>query len=104
MGDFNQEYRPKFESQISSLKVLQRMCEKIGVGLTAWKSSTRRLVGKATWGWACQKDNCHDLVLLLVAMQPPSSRAISQGLSIFICNIGGFQHITRKTILSATSP
>lgn len=29
MGDFNQEYRPKLESQISSLKVLQRMCEKI---------------------------------------------------------------------------
>lgn len=50
MGDFNQEYRPKLQSQISSLKVLQRMCEKIGVGLRAWKSSTRRLVGKATWG------------------------------------------------------
>ena len=50
MGDFNQEYRPKLESQISSLKVLQRMCEKTGVGLRAWKSSTRRLVGKATWG------------------------------------------------------
>ena len=49
MGDFNQEYRPKLESQISSLKVLQRMCEKTGVGLRAWKSSTRRLVGKATW-------------------------------------------------------
>lgn len=50
MGDFNQEYRPKLESQISSLKVLQEMCEKIGVRLRACKSSTRRLVGKATWG------------------------------------------------------